>query len=790
MIKSYFKLATRNIFQNSFFILINIVGLAIAMAIAITAYVSCKFHWDWDTSHSKSDEIYKINVTHNVQGYQQEHSITPLTLAHKIKNNITGVDNVIRFQSNLSLFKVQNELFSQPIGYVDENFLDVFDFHLRDGDKNALYEKGGILISEKMANLTFGNKNPIGEVIILVENDKKYPLTVRGILENIPLNSSFNFEALISIEDYFDIWDIDMTSWNYFTAATFLQVKNPERLTYIEKHLNNYINEQNEGYKDWKISGFYTEPFKNIAKTGRYIQSNYLKVSFSPAAIVVSITMSIFILLIACFNFVNTSISILGKRIKEIGIRKIFGGHRKEIIFHFFLENFIICGLSLLLGLIFTHYLLPLYESIITEGAINFTLTFNDNAPLWIFLFLLILFTSIIAGIYPVLHVSKYSPVNIFDSRYKLSTKKAVSNILLTVQFILSIISIIIGSIFLQNAYFQDNFDLGYNDKDLVVVNLNNSNNFNLLKNEIVSNNDVISFSGSKQHIGYNAPSFVITYLNQKNEVDVYEVGENYLETMGIQLLKGRTFTESNRNSDIKENAIIVNEKFIRDFGLTDVINNRVYMNDSIQMNIIGVIKNVYINGTATLLRPVAFKIIDENQYRYLVVRSVDGTINHYLKEKWSFIEPDILYTSSYQEDIALNQKRLNNSLVKMFMFFALIALILSLIGLYAQVSLTCLRRTKELGIRTVLGATVINNILVINKNFIRILVISAIAGCILGYLLGISIIESIFTYYTQINLLTFILPVFFIFILAGITVSGKVYVTASKNPVHSLRYE
>ncbi len=257
MLKKFIITSLRYLGKNFLFVGINILGLAIALALCITAYLNNKYDMDWDKTHANYENIYKINITREIQDRQQEYGITPIALAPLLEQDLAGVEEVTRYRNSYSPVKFGDKIFSKRIAYVDPNFLKVFTLNIIKGNKNALAEKGNILINERIANVYFGEEDPLGKVISIV-NDKNHETTfiVAGIYKNLPQNSSFRCELLTQLENFEDMWEIEAEKWDSWVGATYLLVRNENNIPKINEQLKKYIAIQNDIREDWIITSF------------------------------------------------------------------------------------------------------------------------------------------------------------------------------------------------------------------------------------------------------------------------------------------------------------------------------------------------------------------------------------------------------------------------------------------------------------------------------------------------------------------------------------------------------
>ena len=791
MFKNYLILSIRYISKNFLFVGINIIGLAIAIAICIAAYLNTVYDADWDKMHENHSHIYKINITRDMQSREQEYGITPFALVHLIKHEVSGVDQACRYVTSTSPVKLDEKIFSKRIGYADPNYIDIFSVEMIKGSKESLRDKGMILINDQIASIYFGNEDPIGKVLTIYnDQSQERAFIVGGVYKKLPLNTIFFHEILTQIDNYIDMWQIDDQKWDNWVAATFLLVKDPTNIPKINELLAKYIPAQNDARQDWKINKFFAKSLKDVAED-REVWAMWLRPSFHPAAVIAPPIMAILILIIAAFNFMNSAISFAGKRLKEIGLRKVFGGLRRHIIIQFISENLIISLIAVILGVAFAGFLVPAYSSM--WEYMDLVMDFKHTPSLIIFIILLWVFTALLAGAYPAFYVSRFNPIKIFREKLKLSGRNTLSRILLVFQFTISVTALVSGVMFTQNAIFQDNAEFGYDKDNIIILSLNNRSDYKPLEQAVRSNPKIEKYAGTNYHIGYGNYNRSIKYLDQQVETNIMHIGHEYLPTMGVKILQGRDFGAENQASDIDGRSVIVNEKFVRDFGLVDPVGKTVYMNDTLSLQIIGVANDIYLYGFWAPVEPLIFMLSKEEEYGQIAVWASKENlkeVNEFLKTEWAEIIPSYPYRGRFQVELLNEAKEINKNIKIMFIFLAICALLSSAIGLYTLVSLSILNRTKEIGIRKVLGAGIGNISHIISKPFIIILGIAAIIGCGFGYYTSDMLMASIWKVYMSATIYSYVIPVIILILAAALTISWRIYKAAIQNPVTSLRYE
>lgn len=791
MFKNFLIISLRYLWKNFLFVGINILGLALAIALCITAYLNSKYDYDWDRENAHYESIYKINITREIQERHQEYGITPYALAPLLNQDLSGVDEIARYRNSYSPIKYGENIFNKRVGYADPNFGEIFDLNVIRGNQDALKEKGNILISQRIAEIFFGDQDPLGKVIsVFNDKDEETTFVIAGVYKDLPLNNSFRHELLTHIDNFEDMWDLEPDKWDSWVAATFLLIQDSQNIPAINKQFEKYIPIQNDAREDWKITSFFVKHIKEVADDDD-VWANWLRSSFHPAAVSVPPIMAIVILIIAAFNFINSAISFAGKRLKEIGLRKVFGGLRKHIIIQFITENLVISFIAMILGIFIAGFLVPGYSSM--WEYMNLELSFKNEPTLISFILLLWLFTSLLAGAYPAFYVSRFNPIKIFRDHLKLKNKNFLSRLLLVVQYTFSVLALVMGIMFSQNAIYQDNLDLGYDKNHVIILNMHNENDYKPLESVVKENPKIDMYAGTSYHIGYGNYNRSIKYLDQNIETNMMHIGYDYLSVMKVKILEGRGFNQENLAGDVADNNVVVNEKFVYDFGFNDPIGKTIYVNDTLPLHIIGVSNDVYLYGAWAPIEPLIYRAAPEEDYNRIVLRASEGNldeVNEYLKSEWSQLVPNYPYEGQFQENLLEESKQVNKNIKIMFVFLAICALLLSAIGLYTLVSLSVLNRTKEVGIRKVHGASVGTIMGIITRPFILLILIASILGCVGGHFMSEMLMSSVFANYMSPNVLSFALPVLIILLTSMVTIVWRVHDAAQQNPTQSLRYE
>jgi ABC-type antimicrobial peptide transport system permease subunit len=791
MFRNYLLVTFRNLYKNRIFTLINIIGLGLALSVCIVAFFNHMFNYEFDRQNVNFEQIYRINSFRDMQGREQEYGSVPATLGLEIKKDIPGIERSARLVRSGSPLKRGNDVFPVQVSYVDPEFLDIFTFNILMGEKKTIENQASVLVSRKMATTLFGNEYPVGKTISIVnDKNKEYAYTIGAVFEDLPENCSFRIDILTHFDNFMSMWNVPDADWKWNTTALFVLIPDKSLVHHVSESLKNYVDVQNKAREDFKINRFVLVPLDDVGDNSRNTWNSGLYPSLHPAAVISPPIMAIFILLIACFNFANTSVATFSKRLKEIGLRKTFGGRRQQLLAQFMFETFIICILALFVAIVLAEFLVPAYSSLWSYMSIE--LTFTQYPFFWVFLLLLLLATGFIAGVYPALHVSAFSPVYVMKGASLFKGSGKLSAILLALQFTISVMSLVMGIVFARNADYQRKLDLGY-DKDNLIVMPIPPEYYTSFRNEILANPKVISAEGTQNHIGWGTSRRSVKDEDKQLEVDVLEVGPGYPSTMGLRLKSGRMFDELRAPADRANRSIIVNQKLVDDFGWKEAIGKSIMVNDTIKFNVIGVVEDFYTNGLWEKIEPLFIRLVQGETYYNIAVRGKKEDlpdILEYLSVKWKGMGTNFIFGGRLQEDTMQEEKDINGSIMKVNIFLALAATLLSLIGMYNMVSLDIIRRTKEIGIRKIEGAPVSIIMLLISRKFLIVLGIASILGCAGGYYLASMLLDSIWDYFVDITAGMLIFAAMIIIISTIATIAFKIAAAAMRNPVVSLRYE
>ncbi|MCE6991512.1 ABC transporter permease [Dyadobacter sp. CY323] len=795
MLAKYFLIGFRNFRRNKLFIIINILGLGIAIACCIAGYFNWKFKESWDSNHKNAASIFRVEFTAESKGNAERYGVCPMPLGEQLKLTEAGATSIVRYFPSNTTVRIGSELFNTDMAYADSAFFNMFTFELLDGSFSNFKDKNKIFISKDLAQKYFNSVHVSGKEITQISNNQKRVFTVGAVFEQQPMNSSFSFSAITlftNLSDFSNGLNISTTDWGAWNT-TFLKFDNPKQASVMQRQLRQYIQPQNWSGNNIKVKDYYLENFKGMAQRSMQepnVKWQQLRYGIPQQAIIVPNVTAFLLLLLACFNFTNTSIAISSKRFKEIGVRKVMGANKSQLIFQFMGENLLLCFFALIAGLILAEFLIPAYNSL--WPFLKLDLNYAGNLEFMFFLTGLLIATALIAGSYPTIYITNFAPVSILKDKIKLGSTNWFTRILLGLTFTISLLAIIFAMAFYNNARYQKDFDLGYATTGITSIHLREAKDFLIFKNIAETNPEIRLIAATRDHITQSIDNQSVSYESMEKQIDVMDVGENYCEALEIEIVSGRGFQKGSE-TDLKE-SVLVTEEFVKQFGWTDnVIGKRITINDSVQYNIVGVLKDIYTHSLYEPVSPVLLKYARPEQYREIIVTAElkNATkVNTFLKSEWKKNFPDKIYDSQSIEVVKESSNRVNTNGVKIVGCLGFIAILMSVTGLYTLVSLNIIKKTKEIGIRKVLGASELDIARIINLEFFLILSSAAIFGSFIGYSLVDHVLGSLWKHYWNIEIGAVARCVLTIIVIASFILVYKTLRVSSLNPVKTLRSE
>ncbi|WPV02255.1 ABC transporter permease [Mucilaginibacter sp. cycad4] len=793
MIRNYIKIALRNLWRNRGFSFINITGLSIGITACFFIFMYVAFELSYDKFHTKADRIYRLVTDIKTPSETINTNITSWAFAPNIKADLPEVEAFVRTSGGSFLVRKGDVKFQEENSmFADSTFFKVFDFKLLKGDpKTALTAPATIVFTESTAKKYFGNADPIGKTVLI--SGDAIPATVTGVMKDFPGNSQIKADMLISMTSLTQKFNKGIDGqWGNFGATTYLLLKPGTSQKAFEAKMPAFLqNRDGDGMK--KSQMFYTLTLEPLKSTYLYSKRGGQEVGSISNVYIFGIV-AVFILLIACINFVNLTTARSVERAKEVGIRKVVGAERGQLAGQFIGESVVLCIIAFLLTLALVALLLPTFNQL--AGKTISTGVFSN----WYYV--LILFAAsvcigFLAGLYPAVVLSSFKPVVVLKGRFSGSKKGgALRKTLVIAQFSISI-ALIIGTIVVYNQMsFMQNRDLGFNKDQMVVLDTNDDPAKDALKNAIGSIPGVVSTASASSIPGGGNNGAYSEIENKKGDLqianlDLYFVDYDYVNQFKIKMVAGRSF--SREFSTDTAQAMLINEAAVKLFGYSspkEAIGRR-FKQWGREGKIVGVMKDFHFRSLQEVIKPLTMRIELRN-LSLITVKVSPKNLNSTLAQiegKWKQFIPNRPYNYYFLDQFFDRQYRAEQRFGKLFFNFAILAIFISCLGLLGLASYSTLQRTREIGIRKVLGASVPGIVNLLSLDFLKLILISCIIAMPVGWYFMHQWLKD-FAYRIDIQWWVFVLAGILAILVAIATISFQAIKAAISNPVKSLRSE
>ena len=806
MFANYLKTAIRNLLKNKGFSLINIFGLAIGVACCLLIWLFVQDELSYDRYNEKADRIYRVGFNAVLNNNASKGVVSCAPLKQALIDEFPEVESATRARNpGFPVFRYGDKVFSEErVFTVDSTFFDVFTVPFILGDyKTALTKPGTIVLTRSMAEKYFGEENPIGK-ILNADNRRDYEVT--GVVEDVPRNSHFHFDFLTSIISRTVNQDILWISNNYYT---YFVIKEGASAEALERKVQELVL-RNAGPQVQQFLGITVEQFVNGGGVYEYFFQRLLDIhlhshldyeiepngNFSYVLIFSFVAFGI--LLVACINFVNLSTARSSNRAKEVGIRKTAGSTRGQLIRQFLTETIVISFLAVFIALLLVHLLLPYFN---TLAGKQFDISMFRDASNITAILALILGIGLLAGTYPAFFLAAFHPVSVLrGEKFQGGRRSIMRNILVVFQFAVSIILVIGTLIVRRQVYFIQNTDLGFNKDNVVIVHKTDDlgDRLQAFKLKLLENPVILDASNSNRLIGQNFGNSVFMLAGQSGEEShlLWTLGTDadFTDTYRIEITHGRFFEEG-READ--QSGCILNESAVQTLGLEEPVGKVLIApgapSDQGRIEILGVMKDFHFESMHQKIRPlVIFPMIMRGIGRYVSVRIQRGTSQEalqYIETTWRKVALNQAFEYEFFDDHFADIYRTEIRTGEIFFSFSILTIIIACLGLFGLAAFITEQRTKEIGIRKVLGSSAPSILILLIRQFTKwILIANAIAWPV-AYFAMRHWLQN-FAYKSSMTLWIFLGSALLALIVAVITVSYQTIKAAVTNPVDSLKYE
>lgn len=811
MLRNYLLIAYRNLLKSKAFSLINILGLAIGMAACLIIIQYVGFEWSYDRFHSKADRIYRLRFDRLREGTEDKSIGIAPGIAPAMMDKLPEIENYLRLKNidylnNVVSYngKMYNE---EKVFFADSSFFSFFGFPLIKGSrKSALQDLNTALITASNAVKYFGDEDPIDKIITVTNSgygQQRYRIT--GVLRDLPKNTHLNVGLLLSFNTLLSL-DPDASStykWNAF--YTYVLVKPNADIQSLTLKVDNFTNELLA--ERMKVANFKAEfvlqPLEEIHLFNEQVRQD-TEVKGNKRSLYFLILISAIILVIAYVNYINLATSRAIFRAKEVGIRKVMGSNKGQLIRQFLVESYLLNVLAIILALTISQIAIPFFNDF-TGKELSFSLLKIFN--IWLPLILVLVAGAFLSGIYPAFILSSFKPVSILKGKISASSHGTWLRKSLIVGQFAATVTLIAGTLAVyQQIQYMRNRDLGVDLEQTLVLKLSGDRanfyqNVEPFKEALLQNSSVLNMTGST-----NVPGNEISWVNTtyKGEGDPQNlksylihflgVDHDFIDVLDIDIIAGRMFS---KEFPADENAIILSETALKYMGFKtpeEAINRKIREAQEV-WTIIGVSKDFHQNSLKSELAPIAL-LLRENQVNYYSIKINSASEKENLKKtlaeiesSWQSFFPENPFQYFFLDEYFDQQYKSDRQFGVIFQLFSGLAISVACLGLFGLASFSITQRTKEIGMRKVLGATIPNVLGLLSKDFIKLLLWANILAWPITYFALKNWLEN-YHYRIDLNLWLFIIPSLLVLVIALLTITAQTWKAANANPVKSLKYE
>jgi putative ABC transport system permease protein len=785
MLKNYFKTAVRNIKRQKAYSAINLAGLTVGLVCCLLILLWVFDEWSYDRFHTNADRIYRAVIVDPNVGMDKKVAVTPMPLAPAVKDEIPEIVHATRISPSAMTFLYQDSRYEERGLFASPDFLEMFSFPFVQGSpETAIIDLDTIVISDRTAKRVFGPVDPIGQIL---RTERGWEFAVAGVFQDIPSQSHIPFDYLVNFR-HLERMGRDLNRWSDISFYTYVML---DQNSDTEQVAQKIMECQKRHFPDIQAA-YLLQPLKRI-----YLDPPYMfdmALHGSRQSVIAFALIAVAILMIACINFINLSTARAARRSVEVGLRKVVGAKRGQLVRQFLSESILVTIIAFLLALGLMFLLLPAFNTLVSK---QIPMGILKEGFVLLVLLCIVLFTGLVSGTYPALFLSSFQPIRVLKKAQAKSIRESfLRKMLIVFQFTLTI-AVMTGvlSVEKQLRYIRQ-MDLGYDRSHLLVVPMEREmrGKYESVKQELLRNPNVLSATATA-HLPMHLESG--TLLDEwegkategKIHLKILWVDEDYVKTFRMEMVEGAFFSKE-RAAD--RYGFVLNQEAVRAMELKSPIGKRVVIN-STEGYIIGVVKDFHFRSVHHAIEPMVF--IDEpSLFRNMVIRLAPDSLRtretiRYVETLWEKFAPDYPFTYGFLDDRLNSLYRGEQLMETLFRWFSGLTIFIACIGLLGMASFTAEQRTKEIGIRKVLGASVPGVVGMLIREFSKWVIISNIIAWPVAYYFMNKWLKN-FAYRIDLGLWTFVLSGLAALAVALLTVSFQSIKAAAANPVDSLRYE
>lgn len=790
MFKNYLKVTLRNLRRQGGYTALNIIGLTVGIASSLFILLYVFYETSFDNYHEKGDRIYRISSNIAEPDNSFKWAVTQLPLGHMLKQEYAEIEQYVRYipSGRTRLEKDLINYFEENVYYADSTVFDVFDYEFTAGDQNSALDKpNAVVLNESVASKIFKGENPIGQTL---KTDGNRTLEVTGVFKDMPNNSHILVDVMISAQT---VIPAGVGNWGGFNIYTYVVLQpnispedfQPKLDEILERHVDVIFERMGIEVKYEML------PLQDIHLTSDF-EGEPVPVGSLEYVYIFS-GVGLFLIVIACINYMNLATARSARRAMEVGIRKVMGANRGSLIGQFLSESVVITFISMVLSVLIVIFIVPTMNNMLGTNLSSQNLT---DTKIIISLLLILLTTGVLGGAYPAFFLSSFKPVAVMKGGGSKTGGKILRVSLVTVQFAISIF-MLIGTLVIHNQMeYVRNKDLGFDKEQVLQISLNNPqtrNQWPVLQNRLMQSPNISAVATGSTTPGTGTGKQIFSIENaegvmEEKGLDNYRVDDDFFPALGIEFAQGRNFSRAYPSDSLR--AVIVNEAMVERMGWTEPLGKKVQVtNDSVPSLVVGVVKDFHQLSLYDPIQPLMFLPGRNNGAAMVKIQGnvTEGVAN--VKSVWEEVFPTLPFEFTFLDENFMEQYQTDQLRGKLFLSFSLMTVLIACLGLLGLASYTAEQRAKEMSIRKVLGAKTQGIIGLLVRDFVKLVFIAAIPASIAAWYFGDSWLKS-FEFHYEIGASVFLIVIISTVVITILTTGYHALRSALANPAERLKYE
>jgi ABC-type antimicrobial peptide transport system permease subunit len=788
MIASYLRIAARNLRKNRVPSLINLVGLSVAIAVTMVSYTYVSAMLTRDHYHDHAEDIFLVHQITQEEDGEEWWGHSPAPIGPAMAAESPSLERVVRITGGTAIVHDGENPNREFAWFADPEYFSMFSFPIKSGSFEQFGRTPGVVLSASQAVYFFGQEDPVG-----LSLDVTFPDGMRSSVPILAVMEEFRADAGLQVGFVFPMSRMASFSdddWTVFADATFLQRRSDVEPQTMEVELNRYLDRVNAADEDWQVTRFELDNLKNLAWNRPNV--NRSVASWIPMAPVIVLSLiSCLLLLLACFNYMNISMATSTRRLREIGVRKAVGGSRGQLILQFLTENLELSLAAMAIGLLLAwQILLPGFSQI---AGTDVSLGLTEHGRVWLFMGAIVVAVGLFAGAYPALYVSSFRPTAIFQGRAKLRSRRPLSHGFLAFQFLLAFLTMSAGIVLTMNGRYLAEKDWGFDDDQLVVIQADESSEFELVRATLEGHPGVTETRGSRDVVGFSYNEERATSVNtdlEGFETFVFGAEPDYLEFLGLELLQGSLLSDS--AAGFGPEAIVINETFASTAGLEEPVGSVVAI-DSIPRVVVGLVKDFHHQDFFSVIDPAVFESAVPEDHAFISARVATGSMSSVTDAVEAvyaeyFNGRDVVIR--YQDQVFRDFQEESSGIATIFSVVAILALLISCLSIYALSAQNVLNRLKEIGVRKVLGGAPLGIAHLVNRRYVIIMTIGSLLALPLAWFGLDMLLNDIYAYAMELNVVPFLITYVIILGVSLLTITTQARTIRRTAPAEILRVD